>query len=211
MESEWWPRYSHSVKPAFELLAQDVDDRNDSFRYERFVGRASFLETLKFAARQPDARFIYIACHGSSGALHFPDKSKISVTDLNAALEQVNTGTRIDGVFLGSCLVGRDETAKRLLTSKVAAPQRIKWVAGYCRTVDWFDATLLDALFLRTILQVGDTVTPARRVRHAVNNIGASMAELSHRSGFSVFVRQPHTGKVINIVESNFEDYEIEP
>lgn len=200
MESEWWPGYSHTVRPALEFLSHDIADRDDNFRYERFVGRESFFETLAFAVRQRDARFFYIACHGSEDALECPNGSQVSAVELGAALKRVNRGTQIDGVFLSSCLVGRVETAQSLLNSNVAGPQRLKWVAGYSTSVDWFDAMLLDLLFLRTLIRSGDEIPPRRRVEHAIDNLVGFMPGIVRSTGFAVFVRQQKTGDVIDIV-----------
>ncbi len=76
-----------------------------------------------------------------------PDGSaSINFATFARALDAVG---RIDGVYLGCCLIESPANAARLLRSgrHVAVG---RWVAGYRQEIDWLDSMLVDVVFWRS-------------------------------------------------------------
>ena len=213
LKAEWTSEYKHSIKPFFEGLSfyMEKERRTDGFHYERFVGEQSFEESLKFLIRKTDVRYLYIATHGNSQALSCPDRGSISRGRLHECLEDANSGTQLDGLLLGSCLIGNEKTANKLLKSDVPAPQRLKWVAGYSKSADWLASTLLDVLFLSYVIEFREekVFPPAQSVKLACERLINNAEQLTSKLGFHVYVRTQRSGEVRDLLKIVHEDPEI--
>ena len=202
LESEWWHTHSQSVRPMLDSVVQTLSDheQQNNYLYERFVGVQSFTETLTYLVRKRHVRILYIASHGSQDALSCPDKTTISTSTLADLLIEANKTTTLDGILFGSCLFGNHQTALKLLeASQVSAPTRVKWVAGYTKSVSWFDSTLLDSYFLYHLLtaenerSIGDkevTLTALDAVERSCRRVGSEMLQLASRLNFQVYARK---------------------
>jgi len=209
VEAEWWNGYSHTVKPFFEGLFFNLMRQRDGFYYERFVGPDSFAEVLQHLARKRDVRILYIASHGSSASLGCPNGDEISRRHLAKLLQMANSETRLDGLYFGSCLVGNQATAKALLSSEQSAHQRVKWVAGYEKSVDWLESTLLDVFFLKHVLGAEmEGLTPNKAVLRACNEILYKAEGFAYEMGFHLYVRQKKTGSIVDLYDVKAEDRE---
>lgn len=82
----------------------------------------------------------YIAAHGSRECLHSINNKKIEVESLQDIFK--NSRRKDIGILFGSCNFIDEENAKEILDSTKAV-----WVAGYNKSIDWFDSMLIDLAF----------------------------------------------------------------
>ena len=150
LEGRWEKNSEYTVRPLFDVLHQ-AGDFEQSFRYERFIGKASLSETLKFIASRNDVRRLYIACHGDGDGLRAPNGDTITHRDISASLADLK-GERfrkIEGLYLAACSYGTEATAAALLSANLD----IKWVAGYAGEVNWFQSAAIDLMFLELLCE----------------------------------------------------------
>lgn len=205
LESDWFMGYNHSVRPFFEGISGTVYGFPDRYHYERFVGRQSIEEAMRHLVQKREVRYLYLASHGEKTYIKCPNKDRLSREVFDAILQSAVSGSRLDGLYFASCLFGTRKTAELLWSVGEVVPrsQRLKWIAGYTRAVDWMESMALDWLFWSTLLTKEMKTprdNPVTRVQDVVNYLVRVMPELCERLQFHVYVRQTGTGEIVDLV-----------
>jgi hypothetical protein len=102
-------------------------------------------------------RIVYIASHGTRGRIGgLPDGT--GAINFNTFHSLLRSAGHIDGVHLGCCDFGNMKNAERLLRPDRRRARHVpcRWVAGYDKNIDWFQATLVDLVFWRELLRNTD-------------------------------------------------------
>lgn len=152
LESSWDGRVFQtlSVKGFFESLSPLIQPP--------LMVAHRFIESLKHLAqytRKPggllwtdpvayDAPVIYLAFHGSPGAV-YTDLERIGPRGLCDAFEGYGFLPTI--IYLGSCSVLKGDTGKKL-GNDLLETSEAKALVGYTTDVDWMNSLIVDMLFL---------------------------------------------------------------
>jgi hypothetical protein len=153
IETRWFDERHHTVRPLFEFLSYALKDRSDAFLYERFVGAVSFREAVRFMMGGGDIEYLYVAAHGDFGKIEAPDGSGLSRTFLRNTICEANRRRRpLKGILFGSCKFGDSYNLIELLRpAKIRGEEirnRLMWVGGYDREIDYTRSSLFDIYFL---------------------------------------------------------------
>ena len=144
VESRWWKTGNHSVRDLFEAVAAIHYDNPSAFFYDMFADRSSLEAVFQARVQDTTTEVIYIASHGNATSIGATPNTSISRAEFRNILKTTNTGSRIKGLFFGTCLTGNTETAKFILQD---AATNLTWVAGYRESVDWVDGSAIDMVF----------------------------------------------------------------
>jgi hypothetical protein len=205
LESDWFMGYNHSVRPFFEGISGTVYNSPDVYHYERFVGRQSIEEAMRHLVKKRQVRYLYLASHGEKTYIKCPNKDRVSRVAFDQILQQAIAGSRLDGLYFASCLFGTRKTAELLWSVGETVPrsQRLKWVAGYTREVDWMESMALDWLFWSTLLTKELRTprdNPVMRVQQVVSYLVRMAPDLCRSLQFHVYVRKTGTGEIADLV-----------
>lgn len=201
IEGRWFEKKNRSVRPVFDTLIDLMHGTPHAYFHHHFADAAGLAPIIKHVAARPETRFLYLGAHGNKEGIYGSlgdDDGKVSRVQLRNVLYKCwdeGVGS-FDGLFLGSCSFVDEDNAAFLLCGE-KAPLSLKWLAGYAKDVDWIDSTLLDALFLRRVLE--DDGPPVTRVKAAAARISEEAPGLCKHLGFQVYVRKP--GGVKPLVE----------
>ena len=190
-ESQWYPRYQISVKPLFHFLSDVYCDRPDGFVYERFVGAQSFGEVHGYAIRQSRVRYIYIASHGEKDSIEAPNGDSISrqaIRDDICRHGAAKKRNRIRGLYLAACLFGGSRTMAALFEDTGEDPNRLQWIAGYRKSVDFLESSCLDLIFWQTLLDREES-SELRRLSATRDHVVKNCQGLVKALGFGIWVR----------------------
>lgn len=160
LEAQWDPSLEQSVRPYLAELQQGrvtyrSRDKNRTatqinsnalFEYSVFSDKESL---TKLAGRQwrgaeGHRRLLYIASHGTVDGLATMLNPNLSRKCIANAMAKISC----DGILFGSCLFCNSNNANFLLPRI----PKVKWIAGYDRTIDWLASTVCDLLFMRILL-----------------------------------------------------------
>jgi hypothetical protein len=194
-----------TVRPLFEFLANIQYGTHHAFEYEMVGTQTALDEALGRLARSRRVTVAYLAMHGGTRGLHLHSGQRVSRTHIRNTLKAIASedGSKLRGLFLGSCLFGTELLAKHLLVRDVG----ITWVAGYRERTDFLKSTALDLLFFNTWIEVkrnhpGYTERPriglvAQRLRveaQGLVNRPIENGDAHCGLGFSLFVRRKGPG-----------------
>jgi len=141
-----------TVRPLFEFLANIHYGTHHAFEYEMVGTQPALDEALARLACSRRVTAAYLAMHGGLTGLHLHSGQRVSRTHLRNTLRDISgeAGSKLRGLYLGSCLFGTPRLAQFLLRQDIA----VSWIAGYHLTVDFVHSTALDLLFFNTWLDV---------------------------------------------------------
>jgi hypothetical protein len=203
LEADWFAGYNHTVRPFFEGMSRNLYETTDGFWYERFVGRASLEDSMRYLVGKRDVRYLYLATHGERTYIKCPNKDRIKRPDFDQIFGRAIEGTRLDGVYFASCLFGTRKTAELLWSVGETRWQRLKWVAGYTLAVDWMESMALDWLFWNKLLErehENDSEAPIARVQAVVDYLVELAPNLCRTLQFHVYVRKTGSGEIADLV-----------
>lgn len=183
--AEWFNKdRTTTVRPLMQFLTQIVYDDPNWFHYATFMGSASFVEALENLAQKDGVNYIYIGTHGEDDKIQsfLPGDSHPN----KATWERCFSKGALRGIFLAGCemnfLAGKISS---LLTRDTHNPP--PWVAGYWKTVDWMDATMLDLAFLREALN--PKVRSEKAIREVLKLLESrGYGEIMNALGFTVYI-----------------------
>lgn len=150
LESRWWSEGNHSVKVLFEAVASIHYDNPSAFYYDMFANKSSLKTVLDVRAQDARTEVIYLATHGDESTIGPNALNSISRTELRNAIVNANSDGQVKGLFLGTCMTGNAKMAKYLLSSG----SKLKWVAGYSKSVDWLDGSAIDMIFFSKLAEL---------------------------------------------------------
>lgn len=183
--AEWYAENrTATVRPLFQLLTQFVYGNPNWFHYATFVGSGSFVEALENLVHKDGVNYIYIGTHGQDDKIQsfLPGDSHPNKT----TWERCFSKGALRGIFLGGCemnfLAGKISS---ILTRSTHNPP--PWVAGYWKTIDWMDATMLDLAFLREALN--PRVKSEKAIRDVLKSLESrGYGEIMKALGFTVYI-----------------------
>ena len=199
LESRWWPpdfeAGNTSVRGLFDLLADIHEDNPSAYHYEMFNNRASLEEIVHRTARRK--RNLYIAAHGGESSISGAEghwKNRISRTQFRNILRRITTrGGKRRGLFIGSCWFVNEENAKFLL-GQHNEEIRIRWIAGYSKSVNWIDSSIVDLYFWNAYFREDSGQRTLQAARSVARKIDRFMPGAYENLGFNIFVRRKGGG-----------------
>ncbi len=186
VEGRWWRNQNVSIKPLFDLISDLTTETPHSYHYETFGNGDSLCEILGRLSRQKNGiQHIYIASHGGEKGLLGADDKIITFDFITESLK----GTSFKSIFFGSCLMGRDKLARKILEN---CPN-LNWVAGYSTKVDWIESSAMDFIYwYQLALEVVENpaISPVE-LRECLSNRMSNMFPIACMgTGFEMFVRK---------------------
>jgi hypothetical protein len=139
---------SESLWPFIQQFAQAAEL---AAFHRTFFDTASFrhwLGTFHKNNDAPQSRLLYVAAHGSPGKIEGL-AGGIQRRTVFAALRKAKS---LRYVHFGCCDFGQPAN----LVEALQKSKHLQWAAGYCREVDWVDATVFDILFWNRLLRDED-------------------------------------------------------
>jgi hypothetical protein len=150
VESRWWSKGNHSVRPLFEAVASIHFDNPSAFYYDMFADKSSLKTVLTMRGNDAQTEVIYLASHGNETQIGPNSENTISRTEVRNIIVSANTKKQIKGLFLGTCLTGNIDVARFFLEN---AETNLEWVAGYSNSVDWVDGSAVDMIFFSKLAE----------------------------------------------------------
>lgn len=149
LENHWWDLDENpgqaSVFPFFHGLERLID--NVRVYHATFYDQSSLQAALlNFSINDRYDRYIlYIASHGSPRKV-----ASIQIANLADTIRGVAKLSKIEGVIIGSCLVGTqtEEFKKAMIGSSIV------WMMGYKGAVNWLTSTLIDLAVIENMLEI---------------------------------------------------------
>lgn len=186
IEANWSndPKNLMSVAPMLELLSQVVDIPY----YHRDAVNADAATALlqQWCLKRFDSYpVLWLACHGSSGMLHFMNDRKnngrMSIDKLEEVLAAKGCGRSL--IYFGSCSVLRlnGNRWQRFLRNTGALA-----VCGYREDVDWIDSAAFELLLLTQMQNNALTRGGAKAMKR---NICKDAGKMAKDLGFAMFIR----------------------
>ena len=192
IEARWWKEGNSSVRGLFELLADIHEDNPATFHYEMFNNRASLEEVVKRVARR--YRNIYIGAHGNRDSICGAEgRGRNNIT--RAVFRNViRTATRprrakMRGLFVGSCQFVNEANGRFLLEENEGRGVNLRWVAGYAKSVEFVDSSLVDLFFWNTYFSVEEE-NERKRIISVAQRINEFMPGAHERLHFNIFLRK---------------------
>lgn len=181
IEGKWFKRQNTSVRGMFDLLSDIYCDSPHHYHYEMFNDGRTFREILMRLSAADGIHNIYVAGHGAENAIFGSNGEAISKTIIkNTIAEAAEKAGRLDSLYFGSCLFGTLDILKEL----IEAGSRIRWIAGYEKSIDFIDSSSFDWLFWNRYIRTEGTAL--ERIYKTVDQIQRDGPGLIQRLGFRV-------------------------
>ncbi len=195
IEARWWTDGNHSVRPLFETMASITADNPYAFRYDIFANRSALECVLCDVASNREFHSVYLASHGSDGALHGLGDEEITRAALRNSFRTANARHTVTGLYFGSCLMCNRANAEFFLDP--AGGCNVNWIAGYSKSVDWMDSSSVDPIFWTKLINERFTNNRRRRgkkndlqiARHAADAVKSLMPTVFDQLGFNMYYR----------------------
>lgn len=195
VEARWWDEGNHSVRGLFETVTAIVCENPYGFRYDMFSNRSALECVLSDIAQDEKYHSIYIASHGSEGALHGLGNEEITRAAFRNSFRNANGNFTVTGLYFGSCYVCNRVNAEFFLDAATGC--NINWMAGYSKSVDWVDSSSIDMIFWSKLLTERQVNSRRRRGKkndleialHAAGEVRSLMPTIFDQLGFNMYYR----------------------
>lgn len=189
LETKWFEHKNTSVRGTFDLLSDLRYGHHHGYRYEMFGGSEEFKKSFDRLAEKNGIHYIYIAAHGDEEALQGSMGERIKIGDLKrriSSAELDDARGKLAGLYFGSCSFGQPETLKKLL----AQGNKLRWIAGYEKNVDFVESTAFDLLFFDTLLHYrhDKKCTELDAIKNTADVIKLKVGGLADSLGFSLML-----------------------
>lgn len=185
IEGKWFPNKNQTVKSFFDFICDLHFENQHAYHYEMFNNGTAFQEILPRMCKTDNVRNLYIAAHGDENGIFGSDETPISITKIKNAIRELNdTEGRLHSIYFGCCLFGNGQNLHDLLT----ATDRLRWIAGYTKSIDFVESTVLDALFWSKYLSL-DEGTALVKIKVVCDALKQDAGGLVARLGFKVIAR----------------------
>jgi hypothetical protein len=182
-EGHWKNHSNHSVKSLFDLLSDLLHGTGHAYKYVQFADSTAFDSCIKGLAGGT-YEYLYIGSHGTTKGIYgFNNANPLSRTII------INRIQGMSGLFLGACDFGQPETLKKIL----ADTPSLAWCAGYRKSVNWIDSSLLDLAFWKIhqrFSAASPALTPATLIEQTITELQLKYASLILDLGFNVALRR---------------------
>jgi hypothetical protein len=202
IESGWWRKSNVSVRALFELVANIACENPNAYHYEMTNSEAAIKEAIPRIASYRECKYLCIATHGNEEGLCLLNVERLSRSELRNMLSRIHqtNGSKLRGLYLGSCLFSTDRLADFLFDKDIG----IHWVAGYTNEVDWIDSSAMDLLFFNELLN-GQNETEIQRIQRVADRLLEISRGLVRELGFGIYTRKRATGGAKNLLESVYQ------
>ncbi len=144
----------------------------------------AFQEILPRMCETDNLRNVYIAAHGDDNGIYGSNGKVVSFTRIKNAVTGLNTTNGVlHSIYFGCCLFGNGNNLEDLLSGN-----RLRWVAGYTKQIDFVDSTVFDSLFWSKYIKSPEK-TSLKKIKQVVNELKADAPGLVKRLGFKVVIR----------------------
>lgn len=134
-----------SVQP---IISEFAKQRNIKTYHKTFTDSKSLRHWVeKFDATCTSDALLYIAAHGNSKSIYGLN-TRINFTTL---VDIIKRTKNIKFLQFGSCLVGRQSNLELLMKKA----KKLRWAAGYNKSIDWVDSAVFEILLWSRISPVG--------------------------------------------------------
>lgn len=147
LETRWWNKGNHSIRPLFEAVAGIHFNNPTAFYYDMFSDESSLKIALTERCQDEVSKIVYLATHGNDTHIGPNAAQAISRTKLRNAVRDANYNSQLCGLYLGTCYTGNTDTASFILGGNT----NLTWVAGYTESVDWIEGSAIDMVFFHWI------------------------------------------------------------
>jgi hypothetical protein len=190
IETRWWEDGNHSVRGLFESVCGLATGNPFSFRYDMFCDESSLSTSIKNVWKDKKYKSVYLAAHGNETTIQGSTGHSISRTKLRNIIHNANKGSRLTGFYFGSCLICNDKTVRFLLHKGTGI--RVKWIAGYSKSVDWVISSCVDMIFWSFLIQENlksrkSKKTDLQIALYAASEMKRVMPTIFNELGFNVY------------------------
>ena len=191
VEGQWDKNHYISVREVIAPLFNLLDAGGTCYHYVTFLDSASWVQACSYVFAHGMPKLVYVAAHGSRKGIYGLGAKLVSRTNIGNALYQGTKRTTPKQLYFGSCDFCTPNNA-RFLFNKC---DKIEWIAGYDKSVDWVDSTAFDILFLRHLLHPSKKRGPRAKtqlsgVRLAVKKTRDIAGGLGDELGFHLYAKR---------------------
>lgn len=197
IEGKWEDGRNLSVKSLFDFVCDLRFRSQHAFHYEMFNNGDALQEILPRMCEIYNVRNVYLAAHGDEKGVYGSNGEAISFTRIKNAVKEIDdTKGQLDSLYFGCCLFGQAGNLHELLDES----KQLRWIAGYTKSINFVDSTVLDALFWQHYFSFTDS-SPLARILKVHKKLKADAPGMIKRLGFKVVVRDNRkTEKVYELV-----------
>lgn len=191
IEGRWWEDYNTSVRSLFDVLSDILIRTPHGYHYEMFNNKDGFRDVVQRIGGKWGFHYLYVAAHGFSDGILGSDGELIQRTVIRNVLRRVcqTEGSKIVGVFFGSCDFITEENAGFLFDPEEGGIPSIKWIAGYSTPVHWLDSFVVDLFFWNKYFRRRNG-TDLEKIEHVAKAFTTMMPGAAEKLGFNIYVRR---------------------
>jgi hypothetical protein len=184
IEGKWFKNQNVSVRSLFDMVSDIHFDTPHGYHYEMFNNGAALQEIMTRLASKDNIHNIYIAAHGSEGALYGSnEQEEITLAKVRNSIKKINESRgQLNSMYFGSCNFGNYSNLESLLLS---GSIQLRWVAGYTEEVDFVKSSVLDALFWNLYI-TDKSETPLQKIKNVCKTLVDDAGGLVEQLGFKV-------------------------
>ena len=142
---------SASVLPFLEGLSRKLDFNIFYTTFYDYRGFDLALSNLVITGRR--RQILYIGMHG-----HYDRQSTSEIKKMMKSV--VKYGSMVEGVILGSCFFGANNSVLELAI-KDGNAYGVHWIFGYRHAMQWINSTLLDIALLQSVMSQDNLLSEA--------------------------------------------------
>jgi hypothetical protein len=177
-----WDSGSIKSKSVWPFVNEFARATGLSAYHQTFSDKSSFRHWVAQYNKEDVAspKLLYVAAHGGNGRIAGLQKEINGKTIISTVKKAKN----LRFVHFGSCLFGTENNLEALLQEA----KHLQWAAGYEKSVDWVDSTLMDVMFWRRIAS-RDEETKGRKTHSITKELIADIPGLVKALGFRLQYR----------------------
>lgn len=205
VESRWERKKNYSLRSIFDLISDLSYGDTHGYHYEMVNDERAFREIVSRLRQTRGIRALYIAAHGMKEGIqasngNIIDKRMIFRTLTRRLADE--TGS-LDGVHFGVCRSLDERHAFNLLRRHGEGEPGLWWVAGYSKSIDWIDSSVVDMFFWQQYLN-GEEGTAMERIHRCAEAIRRLMPGAAKQMGFEIYVRG-NRGRVKGLLANSIQ------
>lgn len=187
IEGKWFRNQNISVRSLFDLISDLKFGSPHEYHYEMFNNAASLQEILGRLGSTDKVHNIYVAAHGSTDSITGSNEEDIGYIKVKNAIKQISESNgRLNSIYFGSCLFGTHENLSSFLFE--GHGNKIRWVAGYTKEINFVKSSMLDMLFWDIYLNC-EQGSPLSRIEFVTKTLKDQVGGLIDELGFKVLTR----------------------
>lgn len=190
IEARWWREGNSSVRGLFDVLADIHEDNPAAYHYEMFNNRASLEEIVRRVAKR--YHNLYVGAHGNWRSICGAEGRNQNNITRTAFRNVIRVSTeqrrsRMRGLFVGSCKFINETNGRFLLEENEGRGANLRWVAGYAKSIDFVDSSIVDLFFWNTYFGAEET-RERQRIMAVAQKINEFMPGAHEELHFNIFL-----------------------